>query len=169
MRCFIAIPPTSQSSLELGQLQDLVLKQDPVGMAVPKENFHLTLAFIGELSQEKASWLAYDLSQIPFDLDRHWRIDRCGCFSKIGLFFASGAKNEYLNQVARKTRELLEQHDISYDRKEFRPHVTLLRHSKLKTFLMPKSIDWLIQPPVLFKSVRNTNNVLRYIPVRVSL
>ena len=56
MKCFIGLPAAPSVINKLVDAQDRALSFDAGARPVPKENFHLTLAFIGEIEPDKASY-----------------------------------------------------------------------------------------------------------------
>ena len=103
MRLFVAIQLSDEIKKNItGTLHDL--KQKGVkGNYVPMQNLHLTLAFIGETKDPGAVKDALKkVSFKPFKLS----------LSELGTF---------------GRREALDAAGIEYDRKEFTPHITLIR------------------------------------------
>ena len=58
MKCFIGLPAAPSVINKLVDAQDRALSFDAGARPVPKENFHLTLAFIGEIEPDKARLIA---------------------------------------------------------------------------------------------------------------
>ena len=151
-KCFIALP-ADQSVIEpLLRAQAKALELEPTARAVTKENFHVTLAFIGELEDERAKQLAQAVSLMSEIKNQSWHLDRCGLFPKVRVTWVGGPKNRYIEYLAQEAREILDQMGIDYDRGVFRAHVTLLRKSRLDTPLLDKPIEWPILKAELFES-----------------
>ena len=130
MRVFTAIGLPDAAADDLEQLQyDL-----PAGRAVPRENLHLTLSFLGD-QDDTALEAAHDaLSNIrlpAFDVQMAG-LDFLGG-NKPSLICANLLPNPGLTDLAAKVRSTLHGAGLMFERKKFRPHVTLAR--------LPKRVD----------------------------
>ena len=122
MRLFIAIEFTDNMKNELKRFQKELRQNGMSGRFVPEENFHLTLAFIGEYSDpdeilevmEEVSWTSF-----PIELKGYGRFH--------DLFWAGIADNPALSAITKRIRRALAEHEIPFDRKKFSPHITLVR------------------------------------------
>jgi 2'-5' RNA ligase len=104
------------------------------GRSVPEANWHLTLAFLGDLERERVA-LARDrfaaletLPTVTFALDRWWLLpepDRAGVLAVGGVAVAPDGPGAAL---ASAVRALQEAHALGRaERRPFLPHVTLRR------------------------------------------
>ena len=152
IKCFIALPADKSVIEPLLKAQDKALEMEPAARAVAKENFHVTLAFIGDLEEVRAKQLAHAVSLMSEIKNQSWTLDRSGCFVKPRVTWVGGLKNRYLEDLAQEAREILDRMDINYDRGVFRAHVTLLRKSRLDAPLLDKPIEWPILKAELFES-----------------
>ena len=122
MRLFVAIQLSEEIKKSItGTLHDL--KQKGVkGNYVPMQNLHLTLAFIGETKDPGAVKDALKkMSFKPFKLS----LSELGNFGS--LIWVGMKGNQGLSAAAKSVREALDAAGIEYDRKEFTPHITLIR------------------------------------------
>ncbi len=126
MRAFLALDLPEALVAPLTRLQAGLM----VGRAVPEENLHLTLAFLGEISDAQARDLAEALS-----LFRHPAIDLS--LSGLDLFGGKrpdvlfiGGSGEGLEHLHDKLAHLVRAVGIALPRSRFRPHVTLARFGK---------------------------------------
>jgi 2'-5' RNA ligase len=120
-----------------------------------RENLHLTLAFVGSLPCEIARRLAARLAALPaeaFD----WMLDEVGAFGGARVLWAGGSSPP-LQALADRSRRLLDELAVPFDRKPFVPHVTLLR--KLPRDALRQAggpieppIAWRVGAPVLLVS-----------------
>ncbi|MBY6159368.1 RNA 2',3'-cyclic phosphodiesterase [Mameliella alba] len=124
MRLFVALPLPDQACASLEALQ----ARFPVGRPVPYENLHLTLAFLGDQSEDSAELIHDSLLGLraPAPLltlagaavfgGRHGQA--------VGLEADGGAA---LTDLHARVMARLRGGGISVERRRFRPHVTLSR------------------------------------------
>ncbi|NDR57490.1 RNA 2',3'-cyclic phosphodiesterase [Aliiruegeria sabulilitoris] len=127
MRCFLAITPPDPV---LDRLEMLSARL-PVGRTPPRENLHLTLAFLDEVPEMQARDLHLALSEIS-----HPAVEVT--FAGLDLF--GGAKPEILHAAVRPEPGIVHLHDkvqqaarqsgLALKRTRFRPHVTLARFNR---------------------------------------
>ncbi|MEJ2023231.1 MAG: RNA 2',3'-cyclic phosphodiesterase [Maritimibacter sp.] len=125
MRAFLALDIPEDLLVPLTRLQAGL----SVGRVVPEENLHLTLAFLGEISEAQARDLAEALS-----LFRHPAIDLT--LSGLDLFGGKrpdvlfiGGHGDGLAHLQEKIAHMVREAGIALPRSRFRPHVTLARYS----------------------------------------
>ncbi len=102
-----------------------------VGRLVPSENLHLTLCFLGEQSEavcEDAHEALAEVHAEPFDL----RLAGLGTFGKNTpqVIFAGVERCEELIELERKITRKLRGAGLQFQKRRFRPHVTVARLSK---------------------------------------
>ena len=118
------------------------------GSYVPKQNLHLTLAFIGETKD--ASAVKEAMRQVkykPFRLS----VSEMGTFGS--LLWAGMKGNQGLAAAVKDIRSALDAAGIEYDRKKFVPHITLIRKfdGKWQTVPAPKC-EMMVKSISLMKS-----------------
>ena len=122
MRLFIAVRLSDEMQSALTNTLHLMKKAGVKGSYVPKQNLHLTLAFIGETKE--ASAVKEAMRQVkykPFRLS----LSEMGSFGD--LLFAGLKGNQGLAAIVKDLRSALDAAGIEYDRKKFVPHITLIR------------------------------------------
>lgn len=130
MRCFIAIELPEYIKDFVEEIFDLRSSVDGVNF-VKKENLHITLKFLGEISPDMIGKISQILSEIssefaPFIL----RVSHPGVFPDrvnprviwIGLEFS-----EVLKNLAKKIDDRLNLLGFEREKREFRAHITLAR------------------------------------------
>lgn len=128
MRVFIAVKLPSKTKDNLArsveQLQPFVTQ----GKIVPKENYHVTLHFLGEVSENDLIFVQSAMDGVrnlpaPELALQQFTILRGGdvVCAKIRQ------KNNMLTTVHDKLGELLERHNFTVERRAYRPHVTVMR------------------------------------------
>ena len=130
MRVFFALELPGKIAIQVSDWRDRQFS--PVGRPVPPANFHITLAFIGKLTEGSLerlclavdSWRAHDRTtggQLQLDCTGYWQ--------KPGIYWLGPEEwPESLSQIAEKLRHLATAAGARRDRKPFRPHVTLFRN-----------------------------------------
>lgn len=124
MRAFVAIDLPDDAKDAISGLQSALL----VGQPVPADNFHLTLAFLGEQSEDQIEEAHDGLQQISapsFELKLSG-LDTFGGDDPKILFVGTG-RNEALGHLRSSIRGALRGAGIELGRERFRPHVTLSR------------------------------------------
>ena len=122
MRLFIAIQLDEAAKEYLSSVQDQFREFNVRGSYTPEENLHLTLAFIGDYPDpDKVMDALESVWDGPFEIT----------FSDVGrfddLWWIGIQDNEALNQLVKRVRHSLSEAGIPYDKKRFKPHITLLR------------------------------------------
>ena len=122
MRLFIAVELSERFKDELCMMQKRLMKQGMRGKYTPRENLHLTLAFIGEYSDPDR--ISDALSEIEFEPVR-LVLEGFGCFGD--LYYAGIRNEEALKTNVKRIRRALSDNGIPFDKKKFVPHITLVR------------------------------------------
>lgn len=122
MRLFIAILLDNKLLDALSRFQSDLKKLGVTGHFTPRENMHITLAFIGEYNDPDAVLEAMDQVEFrPMEI----RTEGIGWYGD--LFWAGLAENPQLLEYVKKLRHQLAESGIPFDRKKFSPHITLTR------------------------------------------
>ena len=108
---------------------------------MPRENYHITLAFLGELAEcgVRAAMEAVDeacVGRKPFML----ACDGLGTFgrSSDATLWMGVRCTEALKVFADDLRRALAEHWIAYDEKPFRPHITMATHVRFERGALPQ-------------------------------
>ena len=135
MRLFIAINLTSEMKRILKKAQDSWRIYGVRGNYTPEENLHMTLAFIGDYPDPDHILDVMETVQAePF----YMTIDGFGNFDD--LWWAGVQTSAELNKTASGLRRALAENQISFDRKGFTPHITLVRKTLFPNDIPPVSI-----------------------------
>ena len=122
MRLFIAIQFSDSVKKDLLDILHRLKQAGVKGNYTPAANLHLTLAFIGETRQaEEIREVMKAVKFSPFRLT----LAETGMFGD--LLWVGVKGNQGLKGVVRDLRAGLDAAGIPYDRKEFKPHITLIR------------------------------------------
>lgn len=136
VRCFIAIDlPENIKAKFFHEIKILEKSNFAYGKFVEKENLHLTIKFLGELTEEEIKKIKLKLKQIKqksFEL----QLTRIGFFPSdkyikilwIGLGDLS--EDNLLKKLFEKINEKTKEINLDYE--EFNPHITLARIKGIK-------------------------------------
>ena len=130
MRTFIAIELEEEVKDHLAEAQAETQKLCRRGNFTPKENFHLTLHFLGEVEAEDIDYLQdamYETARRnrPFTLT----LDKIGFFPRgnKGIMWAGLERSTHLQRLFSTLEKSLEQQGFARERKGLSPHITLGR------------------------------------------
>ena len=122
MRLFVAVVLSDELKKTLTGTMHEMKKKGIKGNYVPVQNLHLTMAFIGEVkSAEPVKEALQSMQYKPFKL----RLAELGCFGDVLWTGMKG--NQSLSAAVKAVRDALDQAGITYDKKKFVPHITLVR------------------------------------------
>ena len=122
MRLFIAIRLNDEMRDALISAQEQMYDGGVRGNFSPEENLHLTVAFIGEYPEPADVMDVLEgVSFTPFEIS----LDGVGSFGN--LWWAGLKESPALQAVVRRIRRALSEAQIPFDKKPFRPHITLVR------------------------------------------
>ena len=156
MRLFLAILLSDEMKDALISTQNVWYDAGIRGNYTAEENLHLTMAFIGEYPDAEPVLEALsEVSFTPFSLC----LDGVGCFGD--LWWAGMKESSALEAVVRRIRRSLAEHDIPFDRKRFRAHITLIRKASgalPDTRTEPKSMR--VERISLMRSDRGRNGMI---------
>ena len=126
MRCFVAVPLTDEIRNKIQCFSDLLGK--PKGITkVPAKNLHITLDFLGDISEKEVTRFCRNLDEVASKASP-FSVEVCG----VGTFSSRGApkvlwvglKNPgLLCDLAAKVKAAVD----SCDQKKFSPHLTVGR------------------------------------------
>ena len=133
MRLFIAVQLSEDMRDAICKVQEDLLRKGVRGNYTPRENLHLTLAFIGEYNDpDHVLEIMNGISLDPLEL----RLEGMGCFGDlwwVGLESSTG-----LQGYVRHLRHALAESGIPFDRKRFSPHITVLRRASMEMSRLPE-------------------------------
>ncbi|MCH2189542.1 MAG: RNA 2',3'-cyclic phosphodiesterase [Gammaproteobacteria bacterium] len=136
IRSFIALSIPEEATNQLGDLSAKMSYQDKSGAIrwVDQENYHLTLAFLGDQTERDLENLAESLDQCVLQTEFASRISMISPFpeNKPKLMAALVEKNEPLSSLHRQVLSAVNSIGMAMDKRKFNPHITLgrYRHSR---------------------------------------
>ena len=124
MRLFVAIQLSDDIKKSIAGTLHSLKQKGVKGNYIPLQSMHLTLAFIGETDDPGAVKDALrSISYKPFKLS----LSDMGNFED--LLWVGIKGNQGLSAAAKSVRDALDAAGISYDKKKFTPHITIVRKS----------------------------------------
>lgn len=172
MRVFIGVDFSQEIKDRLDTIKTKVQKNSLKGNYTLKENFHLTLQFIGDVNHNELLLLKKIVKNV---------VNEFGAFSikaeGIGEFrrpqgnivFVGVNKSQRLNEIYNLLNDELRKNGFTFENRSYTPHITLGRQVKYNRefniknlHFSPIEID--VNKVTLFESVR-FNGVLTYIPI----
>ena len=166
MRLFIAVQFDNEILTALQELQRRWIACGMKGHPTSSENFHLTLAFIGEYGNPGRVADAIESVRFsPFSL----KLDGAGHFRD--TYWAGVAVDAELTNYVRRLRRALAENNIPYDRKKFAPHITLIRRAEFdgdiaKLLEFSPQGEMTAAQVVLMRSDRGKNGMI-YTPLKI--
>lgn len=130
MRLFIALNFDAKTLESLCKLQSLLRDNAVEGNYTKIQNLHMTLAFIGEYGNPDD--VLDVLEEVQF---RTVPLSFSDVYMHREMCLLSIARNPGLESYVRRLRRALAEKGIPFDRKNFKPHITLVRKAVLKNGL----------------------------------
>lgn len=158
MRLFIAIQLNEEMKDALIDLQNQMYENGVRGNYTSEENLHLTLAFIGEYPDPDA---VLDAMQTVSFTSFPLVLNGLGNFGN--LWWAGLEDSPAIKAVVRRLRRALAEHEFPFDKKNFRPHITLLRKASLKNgaaFVDIKNTEMFVDKISLMRSDRGKHGMI---------
>ncbi|MGJ7458345.1 RNA 2',3'-cyclic phosphodiesterase [Halomonas sp. MA07-2] len=165
MRLFLALIPPPALRERLGELADAAHSRCG-GRRTPDENLHLTLAFLGKVSEERAAALVDWMHGLAVPPGK-WQLDAWGHFRGPGIVWVGGSRPDPALQRLHETLwDRLEAHGIPGRPSRYVPHITLLRRAgRLDADGLPApALAWRYNRLELIHSINNGQDV-RYTPL----
>ncbi len=129
MRLFFALTFNEATKNDLAHYQEFVRTSGMAGHNTRRENFHLTLAFIGKSTESDKQTLLDILYKLKSSCDA-LSIDRIGSFhqKRSQLLWLGIAHNPELIDLKKELDSALIAHNFTVESRRFIPHITLFRH-----------------------------------------
>ena len=150
-RIFFALWPDKETRSSLSTITQLF--KDEKFRLVKKSNLHITLEFLGEVSESNQQQLIDQANLIkaePFEIE----LTRIGWWRKPGvLWIGTHHIPEQLIHLVGSIKKIVERQDLETEKRSYEPHVTIAR--KVKQIQLPKqsfNIRWPVNSIVLVES-----------------
>ena len=140
MRSFIALELPETFRLQVAALARQ-LSGAVEGRFMPVENYHLTLAFLGDISEREVR-LAMDAldetcetcSEVPVEYSGLGKFGK----SRDATLWLGLRQNDALAQLAESVRKSLVSRGIDFDEKPFKAHITIARRANIPKGALPE-------------------------------
>ena len=159
-RLFLALWPNDKTREQLFDVAKQ-FKDENIKL-VKKTNLHLTLEFLGEVSDKDREELVERLNDVktgPFEIE----LTQTGFWKKPQiLFIGTTTPPKQLLSLVKSIKKSVKQQGLKTDGREYKPHVTIAR--KVKQLIVPKetfNIDWQVNSFALLVS-NSTNESVEY-------
>ena len=160
MRLFVAIRLPDHLKTQLSQAQTELKYLGFKGNYTAYDNMHCTLVFIGDVHPEDVDIIEEALSEVEvsaFELTT----GQLDCFNKKGgdVWFCSLMANDHLVSLQRMITQALKKHDIMFEQRPFKPHITIVRQFRAKKdieLVLPyiEKITFTVSSFALMESIR---------------
>ncbi|WP_313757292.1 RNA 2',3'-cyclic phosphodiesterase [Tissierella sp.] len=176
MRVFLAIEFTGEIKEYLYKIQQIVKKHSTTGNFTNKENFHLTLRFIGEVKDDELNKLKEVLDHILLNQESFQLV-----FNQLGEFTRKNKKiiwiglqsNKELDLLYSNLEERLEIYGYQKEERGFVPHITLGREiilteelNKIEKLAKIHKVEMIVDKVSIMESTRKDGK-LTYVPIYV--
>ncbi len=178
MRLFLAVPLSSTESRAVYASCERFSPEERAPLRwVPADNWHVTVVFLGEVSEHLVITLAELLEPVvalyqrmPLSLDHLvWFPNP----SKARLLVLAGEPGQQLQQLHTTLAGDLRRHGFNIEQRAWRPHLTLARYrgarKRFDPFQLPatQSIDFQLDRLSLFQSVAGpSGSAPQYLPLQ---
>ncbi|MGN0193727.1 MAG: RNA 2'-phosphotransferase [Pseudoramibacter sp.] len=127
MRLFIGLHLPHSQCRAIERAQDDLKRQGVTGRYTPVENLHMTLAFLGSCDEKAVDQLVQLMKKIKFRAFS-LQLAEGGHFGD--LVWIGTKSQPALERLAGQLRKALDRAGFAYDKKPFKPHITILRKAK---------------------------------------
>ena len=136
MRIFVALnlPQKTKDNLERSVSEFKALSSG--GNFVPKDNYHLTLHFLGEVAPSDLTFVQSAMDGVKNLPAPELSVSQFTVLRASDIVCAKLRQNQALTTLHDELGQRLEQHGFEVEHRAYRPHVTLIRK---KSFTLPFS------------------------------
>ena len=152
-RVFFALWPDTQTREEIASWQE-PLSHIVGGRVLPTENLHNTLVFLGAVALERmenlllaAQEVSGEIFQLDYTTARYWGHNKI-------VYAAPEIVPPQLMQLVQALEHALQHHHFIFERRAYKPHVTLPRHARWSDTPLPpmQAVKWVVQDFVLVQT-----------------
>ena len=135
------------------------------------KTLHATLVFLGDVKEHRLEALqlaAQEVNgsafQLAFDVARYWGHNHI-------VYAAASSVPTHLLQLVEELEQSLIKHRFRFEKRPYKPHLTLLRHAKCSDVAMPamSQVIWQVKDFVLVQSAPDENGANYQVLARFAL
>ncbi|MBT1279694.1 RNA 2',3'-cyclic phosphodiesterase [Thermoanaerobacter sp. CM-CNRG TB177] len=176
MRTFIGIELGEKATDELSRFQEVLKNYTIKGRWTHKDNFHITLKFLGEVEAESITEIEDAVKVAAKSINPFYiKFDKVGFFKgnkDMRVLWVGTEENPFLNKLHDNIDEELHKIGFKKDERKFTSHITIARDIRLNIgieevnnlFEKQKKNDILVDTVFLYESVIQENR-RKYIPI----
>jgi RNA 2',3'-cyclic 3'-phosphodiesterase len=160
VRVFFALWPNEPERAAIAAWQP-PLQQLCGGRLLPAANLHNTLVFLGNVAVERMESLLLaaqevkgETIQLTFEIARYWGHNQI-------VYAAPAIVPRQLSELVQELENTLLRHHFTFERRSYKPHITLLRHAHWADSPLPgmPPVVWRLHDFVLVQSVNGEQGV----------
>lgn len=153
-RIFFALWPDDETRIHIAKSLKQLGKDKLNGRIIPSENIHITLHFIGNVSEQKLECL-HNAAQTVVAKNFHFELDHFGYFYKPKILWLGLKENpEGLKTLHQVLGQALANCSYQVEHRPYAPHVTLMRKlTKPESLEKIFPIQWSAREFVLVESI----------------
>ena len=158
VRIFFALWPSDEERAALAAWQ-APLRELCGGRAMRADTLHATLVFLGDVEESRLEALQLAAQEVKgrafhlaFDVARYWGHNHI-------LYAAASNVPSKLMQLVEELEQHLIRHRFHFEKRPYKPQLTLLRHAKCSDAPLPAMprVVWRVRDFVLVQSVPDMN------------
>ena len=153
MRAFFGLSPNAETTLAIEDWRNKAFPD--LHAPVPAANFHVTLAFLGNVSVEQLDTINYLIEEMPRSIAFNVSLNKLGYWSKPKAFWlgCQQTANEHLI-LAKQVHEIANMSGLLLQQQDYVAHLTLARKCKIKppAPLVAANFHWHVDQFHLFES-----------------
>ena len=140
------------------------------GRYVREENYHMTLAFLGDVPENRVNDAAEILRRCVGGVPTpRLTLGETSYFGRAGnaILIVRVTSEPSLIPLHDTLVQALEKAALPFDPGPFSPHITLARHARTEGIVLPSgpSLSFIPQKAHLYLSARNAQDILTYTPI----
>ena len=131
MRLFIAINFDEKTKDKIQEVQEK-MKLISRGNYTKRENLHLTLAFLGEIPEDRIEDIKNAINSVEVP-EMKLIFSKTGCFNRDSELWWIGIKqNKELTKMQKELVNTLKENGFKIESRKFVPHITIARETRIK-------------------------------------
>lgn len=142
MRLFIALNLSNLDKDQVNEIKDILKTNSNQGKFVNKEHMHITVEFLGEISEERVDLIKNLMNEIEFEAFK-LKLNRIGYFKRRegNIYWLGIEKNQNLTKIHDVLHKSLKEEGFKIEDRDFKPHLTLGRRVRLKPGFNTERLD----------------------------